>query len=80
MSNLSAYMECRKGNRQGFWHNLYATWWQRYPWKLEDDKEPPTNDPDEMARLASVVPGEEGSKAAVKQRLTKVRWIFIHCG
>lgn len=75
-SNIPAYLASSKGSRQGFWHELYSDWWKRYPWKLEDSQEPPTEDPDEMARLASVQPGEEPKKALVEQQLTNVGQLF----
>jgi hypothetical protein len=67
-----------KGNRKDFWHELRSAWWKRYPWKLDDDKEPPTNDPDEMLRLASVEPDEAPTKKAVETQLTKV-WFLHRC-
>lgn len=71
--HLPAYRALKKGSRQNFWHNLYSGWWQRYPWKLGDQEEPPTDDPEKMVRLASVAPGEAGAKAAVERALTKVQ-------
>lgn len=71
-SHVGAYTASKKGSRQTFWHKLYRAWWQRYPWKLEDDEEPPTDNPDEMAKLAEVSPGEEGQKKQVEQQLTEV--------
>jgi len=71
-SHLPAYLESKKGGRQAFWHKVYSKWWQRFPWKLDDDKEPPTDDPAKMIRLASVAPGEEEMKKQVEARLTNV--------
>jgi hypothetical protein len=71
---VPAYLATKKGGRQKFWHDLYCGWWQRFPWKLSDDEEPPTNDPEEMARLASVAPGDADLKAQVEKRLNDVRW------
>ena len=73
-SHIPEYTSLKKGTRHSFWHRLYNTWWQRYPWKLDDDKEPPKDDPDKMAQLASVAPGEESLKKEVEKRLTDVRW------
>ncbi|KAF9782647.1 hypothetical protein BJ322DRAFT_1110523 [Thelephora terrestris] len=68
-SHLPAYVACKKGSRQGFWHRLYSGWWERFPWKLKDNDEPPANDPAEMKRLASVTPGEEARKKEVEKHL-----------
>jgi len=72
-SQLSVYSATRKGNRQNFWHNLYSAWWIRYPWRLDDDDEPPTGDPSSMARLAAVAPGDAEQKGKVEKRLSGVR-------
>lgn len=74
---VPAYLGCKKGNRQKFWHGLYTTWWQRYPWKLADNKEPPTDNPEGMAGLASIAPGDEVKKGAVERKLTEV-WLVFH--
>ena len=71
-SRLPAYIAVKKGRRQSFWHSFWSAWWQRYPWKLEDDQEPPKDNPERMARLASVAPGEEQVKKEVEQRLREV--------
>ena len=71
-SYLLAYLACKKGSRQSFWHKLYSAWWQRYPWRLYDNEEPPAEDPEKMARLAAVAPGDETRKALVEQKLTDV--------
>lgn len=65
-------MAVKKGSRQGFWHKFWSAWWQRYPWKLDDNEEPPTNNPEKMARLASVAPGEDVFKKEVEQQLMEV--------
>lgn len=72
-SQLPSYIALRKGSRQSFWHKLYTSWWKRYPWKLGDDEEPPTDNPDEMARLAEVSSGENDQKREVERQLTVVR-------
>jgi hypothetical protein len=73
---LPAYLACKRGNRGSFWHELQCSWWDRYPWKLNDDQEPPTDDPEEMAKLASVEPDEEDKKALVEGELIDVRQFF----
>lgn len=75
-SQLPVYGALTKGARKDFWHNLLASWWQRYPWRLEDDEEPPTGNTDEMASLAEVIPSEEDQKKLVEQKLTVVRCNF----
>jgi hypothetical protein len=70
-SQLPEYMAVGKGSRQSFWHEFWTAWWERYPWKLEDDKEPPA-EPEEMKRLASVGRGEDDLKAEVEEKLTTV--------
>ena len=58
---------------------LHTGWWERFPWKLKDDEELPTENPDEMARLAKVAPSEEGQKQEVEKCLQEVRlsfWVF----
>ena len=72
-SQLPAYMVIKKGIRRGFWHKFWSTWWQRYPWGLEDDEEPPADDPDKMARLVSVGPGQQALKVEVENNFTVVR-------
>lgn len=73
-SQLPAYMAVKKGNRHRFWHQFWTAWWERYPWKLDDDAEPPT-DPEEIKELMSVGPGEENLKEGVEKRLTNVRQV-----
>ena len=70
---LPAYKTTKRGNRQAFWHKFYCSWWQRYPWKLSDDEEPPTDNPARMANLAALAPGEENQKKEVERRLKEVR-------
>ena len=72
---LPTYVSYTKGNRHKFWHDLFNVWWQRYPWKLNDKQEPPTDDSEKMTRLASVGPGDRAIKAAVEEKLTEVRSI-----
>ena len=69
---LPTYLTYKKGNRQKFWHELFNVWWQRYPWKLDDDQEPPTDNSERMTTLASVGPGDLAVKAAVEKKLTEV--------
>ena len=63
---LLEYIATKKGSRQSFWHRFYSTRWQQFPWKLDDNQEPPMNDPEKMARLASVAPGKETKKANIE--------------
>lgn len=66
-----------KGNRRKFWHDFYCAWWLRYPWKLEDNQEPPTDKASEMSQLASVGPGEKKKKEGVEKLLSDVRWVSV---
>jgi hypothetical protein len=75
-SQLPAYIS-NKGDRRKFWHDFYCTWWERYPWKLEDNQEPPTEDVDKMKQLAAIAPDEKDLKREVEKLLTDVRWMSI---
>ena len=66
-------MAGKKGHRQNFWHEFWSAWWQRYPWKLDDSEEPPTDDPDEMERLRSLEPSERTLRGEIEANLTEVR-------
>ena len=70
---LPEYKSFKRGNRQVFWYKLYCAWWQRFPWKLSDDEEPPSDNSARMANLAAVAPGEEDQKKHVESRITEVR-------
>jgi len=72
-SYVPAYLANKKGNRRTFWHGLFSAWWLRYPWGLDDDQEPPTDNSERMTRLASVGPGDQAKKAVVEKKLTAVR-------
>lgn len=72
-SQLPAYLATRKTSRRGFWHVFWSNWWGRYPWRLDDSEEPPTNDPAEMEELGRDGPDDKHLKAEVEQRLTGVR-------
>ena len=74
---VAAYMTSKKGAHRGFWHGLYSTWWPLYPWKLNNDEEPPTDEPTKMTRLTSVAPGEEVLKKEVERKLTNVCLICV---
>ena len=78
-SYLPAYLACKKGSRHTFWHKLCSTWWLQYPWRLDDNQEPPTDDLEKMTRLASVTPGDEAKKALVERKLTGVRCTTVIC-
>ena len=71
-SQLPAYLVAKKGHRHSFWYGFWSAWWQRYPWRLADDKEPPKDDPEKMARLASVASGDKQAKQEVEQKLHEV--------
>ena len=73
-SQMPEYLAIKKGSRRKFWYKLYCAWWQRFPWKLGDNEDPPTDNHERMAQLASVAPGEEGWKKEVEESLTAVCW------
>ena len=56
------YISLRGKKRQQFWHRLFAEWWEKYPWRLKDHEEPPTNDHKKMLELASVGTDEDLKK------------------
>ena len=60
-----------------FWHRLRTGWWTRFPWKLNDDEEPPAGDVDEMTRLGSVAPGEQTKKGEVESLIHDVSLSFF---
>ena len=75
-SHFPAYLTTGKGNRQDFWHDLFSTWWGRYPWRLADDEEPPTENHEEMAKLALAGPNDLAQKRHVVKRLENVRFFL----
>lgn len=75
-SHFQAYLDTKKGSRVNFWHAVYTGWWARYPWKLEDEFEPPAEEA-KLTRLRTVAPGEEDLKKEVELKLTEVRRIYI---
>lgn len=74
-SHVDEYVALRGKSRLQFWFELYREWWQRYPWRLPDDVEPPTDDLEKMAELASVKKDEEGKKYEVEEALRKVSFL-----
>lgn len=68
-----AYISLRGKSRHEFWRTLFNDWWQRYPWRLPDNEEPPAGDPGRMAEL-SYVEGDEDmeAKGLVEARVRKV--------
>ena len=66
------YISLRGKCRKLFWHRFFTEWWQKYPWRLQDHEEPPTDDPEKMAELALV--GEDKDlKSKVEEKVRKVR-------
>lgn len=51
---LNEYIALRGKSRIQFWHKLYNAWWEKYPWRLPDSEEPPTDNPERMKELARV--------------------------
>ena len=66
------YVALRGKSRRQFWFELFNKWWRRYPWRLQDNKEPPTDDPKKMEELARVGPGDEKAKSMVEEKLRDV--------
>ena len=76
-SQLPFYTATKKGNRQIFWHNFWSGWWEHFPWKLPDDKEPPVDNPKKMGELASAGLDEKKFKSEVEAHLSDVHQILI---
>ena len=54
-----------------FWYRLFEDWWKTYPWRLADDKEPPSDDVEKMEALAQV--GNDSKlKSEVETKLQEV--------
>lgn len=68
------YNSLRGKNHHQFWHTLFEEWWRRYPWRLPDHEEPPTEDVERMKELAA--PGvneeEQHAKSKVEGKLRQV--------
>lgn len=52
----------------------------RYPWRLSDNEEPPTNDPKMMEALAYVGEEDEEAKRSAEEKLREVSTpeVFSH--
>jgi len=66
------YISLRGKSRHKFWHEFFKGWWARYPWRLPDNEEPPTNDLEKMKELSRVA-GDEDEKSRVEGKLRGVR-------
>ena len=67
------YNSLRGKDRHQFWFKLFTEWWKRYPWRLEDNEEPPVNSLEEMIKLAYVGDvGDVERKAHVEQKVRDV--------
>ena len=69
---LDQYVAMRGKDRSQFWFEVFVAWWAKYPWRLPDDTEPPSNDPDKMAELAYTEDEDKKEKAQVEKALCKV--------
>lgn len=78
-SRLSEYVSLRGKCRNRFWGALYEAWWQKYPWRLPDDVEPPSNDPGRMMELARTGSGDVEEKKKVEIKLRKVGFLREFC-
>lgn len=65
------YNSLRGKSCHQFWHKLFEEWWRRYPWRLPDQEEPPTDDPQKMIELAHVGLDKE-EKSEVEKKLHTV--------
>lgn len=71
--HFNEYVSLRGKSRHNFWHRVYNTWWERYPWRLPDDEEPPTHDPERMKEVSHVGGDEDReAKAEVEAKARKV--------
>ena len=72
-SYCDEYVLLRNKSHHHFWHKLFEAWWQKYPWCLLNEEEPPLDDPTRMQAL-SYVWGDEDleEKAVVAARVRKV--------
>ena len=79
-SYCDEYISLRGQSRHQFWFNLFNEWWMRYPWRLLDNEEPPTNDPKMMEALAYVGEEDEEAKRSVEEKLREVSMpeVFSH--
>ena len=71
------YISLRGKKRAQFWDKLFERWWQTYPWRLADDEEPPTGDPEKM-RVLSQVDGDYDLKGSVEKKLRDVGILCFH--
>lgn len=70
--NLDEYVLLKFQNRNQFWFKFFATWWERYLWKLGNKDEPPLDDPVKMAELVAVGTEERERKSEVESMLVSV--------
>ena len=76
-SYCDEYVSLSRKNRHQFWLDLFSTWWEKYPWHLEDHKEPLT-DLKKMEELVHVGPDTE-LKRAVEDKLRAVSLLCQGC-
>lgn len=75
--NREEYVSLRGKSRRQFWHQLYTEWWQRYPWRLPDDEEPPADDPKKMLELSDVGVDDD-LKSKVEAKARQVRSVQLN--
>ena len=67
------YVSLRGKSRHDFWHRVYSSWWEKYPWRLPDGDEPPTDNPGRMEELSHVGGDEDReAKAEAEAKVRKV--------
>jgi len=70
---LDEYVSLKFKSRNQFWFELFAKWWEKYPWKLGDKEEPPLDDPTKMSELAYIQgPDEHKDKSKVEAAVIAV--------
>ena len=75
-SRLDEYVSLRGKCRVKFWFELFQAWWQKYPWRLPDNVEPPSDDPGKMMELARTGSGDEEEKRKVEEKLRSVSFLW----
>lgn len=71
-SRLDEYISLRGKSRHHFWYELYEAWWEKFPWRLPDKEEPPTDDNAKMKQLAYLGVDDANEKAKVEAQTHEV--------
>ena len=65
------YVSLHGKSHHQFWFKFFNEWWAKYPWRLPDNEEPPTDNLKKMEELAHIG-GDEGLKSIVEEKLHEV--------